>query len=60
VFGDGVRGAWLPSGVPVVAMYRFDAGTATPPAGGIAQLATVGRSLKQGQATFVYIVGTKP
>jgi hypothetical protein len=39
IFGDGVRGARLPSGVPVVASYRFGAGAASPPAGGITQLA---------------------
>jgi hypothetical protein len=38
-FGDGVRGARLPAGAPVVARYRFGAGAASPPAGGITQLA---------------------
>jgi predicted phage baseplate assembly protein len=39
-FGDGVRGARLPSGVKnVVANYRFGAGAAAPPAGTITQLA---------------------
>ncbi len=39
-FGDGVRGARLPSGVKnVVANYRFGAGAAAPPAGAITQLA---------------------
>ncbi|WP_433796241.1 hypothetical protein [Actinoplanes sp. CA-252034] len=38
-FGDGTRGARLPSGAPVVAAYRFGAGAASPPAGGITQLA---------------------
>lgn len=39
-FGDGVRGSGLPTGVDnVVASYRFGAGAASPPAGGIAQLA---------------------
>lgn len=39
-FGDGVRGARLPTGVDnVVATYRFGAGAASPPAGGITQLA---------------------
>lgn len=37
VFGDGVRGARLPSGAPVMATYRFGGGAATPPAGGINQ-----------------------
>jgi hypothetical protein len=39
IFGDGVRGARLPSGAPVLASYRFGAGAASPPAGGITQLA---------------------
>ncbi|MDI6104127.1 hypothetical protein QLQ12_36600 [Actinoplanes sp. NEAU-A12] len=39
IFGDSVRGARLPSGAAVVARYRFGAGAATPPAGGITQLA---------------------
>ena len=39
-FGDGVRGARLPSGRDnVVGSYRFGAGAATPPAGSIVQLA---------------------
>jgi len=38
-FGDGVRGARLPAGAPVTARYRFGAGAASPPAGGIVQLA---------------------
>ena len=38
-FGDGVHGARLPAGAPVVARYRFGAGAASPPAGGIVQLA---------------------
>ena len=39
MFGDGVRGARLPSGAPVVARYRFGAGAASPPADAIKQLA---------------------
>jgi hypothetical protein len=39
-FGDGVRGARLPSGVDnVVATYRVGAGKAAPPAGSITQIA---------------------
>lgn len=39
-FGDGVRGARLPTGVDnVTAIYRFGAGAAKPPAGVIGQLA---------------------
>ncbi len=39
IFGDSVRGARLPSGAAVVARYRFGAGSASPPAAGISQLA---------------------
>lgn len=40
IFGDGRRGARLPSGTNnVTATYRFGAGRAAPPAGGITQLA---------------------
>lgn len=39
IFGDGVRGARLPTGASVVASYRFGAGSASPPRGGIIQLA---------------------
>jgi hypothetical protein len=38
-FGDGIRGARLPSGAVVVGRYRFGAGAASPPAGGLTQLA---------------------
>jgi len=39
-FGDGLRGLRLPSGQDnVLANYRFGAGAASPPAGGITQLA---------------------
>ena len=38
-FGDGGRGARLPSGAAVVASYRFGAGAKAPPAGSIAQIA---------------------
>jgi predicted phage baseplate assembly protein len=40
IFGDGVHGARLPSGVNnVVATYRFGSGKAAPPAGAIQQVA---------------------
>ncbi len=46
-FGDGVRGARLPSGVDnVTADYRFGAGAAAPPAGSITQLAKPVKGLK--------------
>ncbi|HTJ46391.1 MAG TPA: hypothetical protein VL463_30005 [Kofleriaceae bacterium] len=39
IFGDGVAGARLPTGVGnVVARYRFGAGAAAPPAGSISQI----------------------
>jgi predicted phage baseplate assembly protein len=38
-FGDGARGARLPSGAVVVCSYRFGAGAVSPPAGGLTQLA---------------------
>ncbi|MBI1356588.1 MAG: hypothetical protein GC160_19780 [Acidobacteria bacterium] len=46
-FGDGVRGARLPSGVKnVVASYRFGAGAAAPPANHIKQLAAAVKGLR--------------
>ena len=40
IFGDGVRGARLPTGISnVIANYRYGAGAASPPAGSITQLA---------------------
>jgi predicted phage baseplate assembly protein len=39
-FGDGVRGARLPSGAVIVADYRFGAGAAAPPANSITQIVT--------------------
>jgi hypothetical protein len=46
-FGDGVRGARLPSGVQnVVADYRFGAGAAAPPAGSISQLGGAVKGLR--------------
>lgn len=45
-FGDGERGARLPSGVKnVIATYRFGAGFAAPPAGAINQLAGATRGI---------------
>jgi hypothetical protein len=45
-FGDGVRGARLPSGVDNVrCTYRFGAGAATPPPGAIEQIARPVRGL---------------
>ncbi len=39
-FGDGVRGARVPSGALIVASYRFGAGAAAPPARSITQVVT--------------------
>jgi predicted phage baseplate assembly protein len=45
-FGDGVRGARLPTGTDnVVAAYRHGAGAARPPAGSIAQIAKAAAGL---------------
>ncbi|MFB3132599.1 MAG: hypothetical protein ACE10K_08785, partial [Rhodothermales bacterium] len=47
-FGDGKRGARLPTGVDnVVAYYRFGAGAASPPAGSITQLAKPVKGLQR-------------
>ena len=46
-FGDGIRGARLPSGTNnLTATYRHGAGRAAPPAGGITQLARPVKGLK--------------
>jgi hypothetical protein len=39
IFGDGIRGQRLPTGARVTAWYRFGAGSATPSAGGVHQVA---------------------
>ena len=44
-FGDGSRGARLPTGAPVIAHYRFGAEAAMPPAGGIHQIARPAKGL---------------
>jgi hypothetical protein len=47
IFGDGERGARIPSGVDnVVAYYRWGAGSASPPSGSITQLAKPVKGLK--------------
>jgi len=47
IFGDGQRGARLPTGTSnVLATYRFGAGEATPPAGSITQLGKPVKGLK--------------
>jgi hypothetical protein len=47
IFGDGERGARLPSGVEnVIADYRFGAGSASPPAGSVTQSAKPVKGVK--------------
>ncbi|MCD4725854.1 MAG: hypothetical protein K8R63_13535 [Bacteroidales bacterium] len=46
-FGDGIRGKRLPSGISnIVANYRYGAGSASPPAGSITQVAKPVKGLK--------------
>ena len=46
-FGDGIRGARIPTGINnVVATYRFGAGKLAPPAGSISQFAKPFKGLK--------------
>ncbi|MEI7897704.1 MAG: hypothetical protein WCJ26_11765 [bacterium] len=46
-FGDGVRGARVPTGTGnIVAYYRFGAGAAAPPAGSVTQVAKPVQGLK--------------
>jgi predicted phage baseplate assembly protein len=60
-FGDGVRGARLPSGVKnVVASYRFGAGEAAPPAGTISQLARSVKGLRGVRAPVAATPGKDP
>ena len=60
-FGDGVRGARLPSGVQnIVADYRFGAGAAAPPAGGISQLAGAVKGLRGVRSPVAAAAGKDP
>jgi hypothetical protein len=60
-FGDGVRGARLPSGVDnVVASYRFGAGFASPLAGGIRQLAKAVKGLRRVESPIDALNGRDP
>jgi hypothetical protein len=45
-FGDGIRGQRLGTGARVTASYRFGAGAAAPPAGGIHQIARAVKGLR--------------
>jgi hypothetical protein len=61
IFGDGVRGARLPSGVKnVVADYRFGSGAAAPPAGSINQLAGAVKGLRSVRAPVAADPGKDP
>jgi len=61
VFGDGVRGARLPSGVQnVVANYRFGSGAAAPPGGSINQLAGSVKGLRSVRAPVAADPGKDP
>jgi hypothetical protein len=60
-FGDGVRGARLPSGIKnVVANYRFGAGAAAPPAGTITQLAGAVKGLRSVRSPIAASPGKGP
>ena len=60
-FGDGVRGARLPSGVQnVVADYRFGSGAAAPPAGSLNQLAGAVKGLRAVRAPVAADPGKGP
>jgi predicted phage baseplate assembly protein len=60
-FGDGVRGARLPSGVQnVVADYRFGSGSAAPPSGGINQLAGAVKGLRGVRSPVAAAAGKDP
>ena len=45
IFGDGIRASRLATGARVTAWYRFGAGAAAPPAGGIHQIARSAKGL---------------
>jgi hypothetical protein len=60
-FGDGVRGARLPSGIRNVrATYRFGSGEAAPPAGAIKQLARAVKGLRRVESPIAAIGGKDP
>ncbi|MQX37645.1 hypothetical protein [Roseospira navarrensis] len=61
IFGDGTRGARLPSGVEnVVADYRFGAGAAAPPANHIRQLAASLKGLRSVRSPVAATPGKDP
>ena len=60
-FGDGVRGARVPSGVEnIVADYRFGAGADAPPASGIRQLAGAVKGLRAVRSPVAAAQGRDP
>lgn len=60
-FGDGVRGARVPSGVNNVrATYRFGSGKASPPAGAIQQLARPVLGLRGVRSPIAAVEGKDP
>jgi hypothetical protein len=60
-FGDGVRGARLPSGVKnVTASYRFGAGRAAPPADSITQLKGQVRDIRSVVSPIAALPGRDP
>lgn len=60
-FGDGLRGARLPTGVDnVVATYRRGAGAAAPPVGSITQLARAAPGLRSVKQLFAGYGGADP
>lgn len=60
-FGDGVRGARLPSGVKnVIASYRFGTGEAAPPAASITQIARAVKGLRGVRAPVAAAPGKDP
>jgi hypothetical protein len=60
-FGDGVRGARLPTGVDnVIATYRHGAGEAAPPAGGMTQLVGGPRELVGIHSPIRMLAGKDP
>ena len=61
IFGNGVRGSRLPSGVNnVVASYRFGAGAAAPPAGAIQQIARPVLGLRSVRSPIAALPGKDP
>jgi hypothetical protein len=60
-FGDGVRGARLPSGIKnVLATYRFGSGSAVPPPSKIRQLARPAKGLRGVESPLAATAGKDP